>query len=142
MFLDASALVAVLAREPGYQGILSTISSAESPIIVSPLTRFEAALAVARIKAGAASRSASAKAEFILAAKAVVDGFLSELEAAEIAINPETGDGAIVAAATYGKVVGHKAALNMGDCFSYACAKAQNVPLLYKGNDFAQTDLA
>jgi ribonuclease VapC len=30
----------------------------------------------------------------------------------------------------------------MGDCFSYACAKAYRVPLLYKGNDFPQTDLA
>ncbi len=36
----------------------------------------------------------------------------------------------------------HPAALNMGDCFAYACAKALAVPLLYKGDDFAQTDLA
>ena len=30
----------------------------------------------------------------------------------------------------------------MGDAYSYACAKAYHAPLLYKGNDFAQTDLA
>ena len=35
----------------------------------------------------------------------------------------------------------HKAALNMGDCFSYACAKLHKVPLLFKGDDFALTDV-
>ena len=35
----------------------------------------------------------------------------------------------------------HKAALNMGDCFSYALAKALDVPLLFKGDDFSQTDI-
>jgi len=36
----------------------------------------------------------------------------------------------------------HPARLNMGDCFAYACAKTNNARLLYKGDDFAQTDLA
>ena len=36
----------------------------------------------------------------------------------------------------------HPARLNMGDCFSYACAKVRRMPLLYSGNHFAQTDLA
>ncbi|WP_165214266.1 type II toxin-antitoxin system VapC family toxin [Affinirhizobium pseudoryzae] len=35
----------------------------------------------------------------------------------------------------------HAAALNFGDCFSYAMAKAHNQPLLFKGNDFSQTDI-
>jgi ribonuclease VapC len=35
----------------------------------------------------------------------------------------------------------HPADLNFGDCFAYACARAYRAPLLYKGNDFAQTDL-
>jgi ribonuclease VapC len=35
----------------------------------------------------------------------------------------------------------HKAALNYGDCFSYALAKAAGEPLLFKGNDFSQTDI-
>ncbi len=41
----------------------------------------------------------------------------------------------------YGKGSGHPARLNLGDCFSYALAKKGGVPLLYKGNDFTQTDL-
>jgi ribonuclease VapC len=36
----------------------------------------------------------------------------------------------------------HKAQLNMGDCFAYACAKTNNARLLYKGDDFSKTDLA
>jgi uncharacterized protein with PIN domain len=42
----------------------------------------------------------------------------------------------------FGKGRGHPAKLNLADCFSYACAKAQGVALLYKGKDFSHTDLA
>lgn len=42
----------------------------------------------------------------------------------------------------YGKGSGHPAQLNYGDLFSYALAKTRSLPLLYKGNAFAQTDLA
>jgi ribonuclease VapC len=45
------------------------------------------------------------------------------------------------ALARYGKGR-HPAQLNMGDCFAYACAKAHGARLLYKGQDFTQTDLA
>ncbi len=41
----------------------------------------------------------------------------------------------------YGKGTGHPAQLNFGDCFSYALAKRLAAPLLYKGNDFAKTDI-
>ena len=42
---------------------------------------------------------------------------------------------------TYGKGSGHPAALNFGDLFSYALAKIRGVPLLFKGDDFRQTDV-
>jgi ribonuclease VapC len=41
----------------------------------------------------------------------------------------------------YGKASAHKAALNFGDVFSYALARVRDVPLLYTGNDLAETDL-
>jgi ribonuclease VapC len=44
--------------------------------------------------------------------------------------------------ATYGKGRGHPAQLNLADCLSYACAKSRGVPILYKGDDFAQIDIA
>lgn len=52
------------------------------------------------------------------------------------------GAGALEAARTYGKALGHEADLNFGDCFAYACAKGYWTALLYKGDDFAKTDLA
>jgi ribonuclease VapC len=57
-------------------------------------------------------------------------------------ITSEIGLAARHAALRYGKTVGHAARLNMGDCFAYACCKAANLTLLYKGEDFRQTDLA
>jgi ribonuclease VapC len=50
-------------------------------------------------------------------------------------------DAAYAAFIAYGKGSGHRAALNFGDVFSYALAKTRNLPLLYKGNDFSETDL-
>lgn len=60
----------------------------------------------------------------------------------DIMISVEIGNGAIDASMKYGKALGHKADLNFGDCFAYACAKANRLALLYKGNDFSLTDLA
>lgn len=51
-------------------------------------------------------------------------------------------DDAIRALSIYGTVVGHPAQLNFGDALSYACAKAFQAPLLYKGANFSQTDPA
>jgi ribonuclease VapC len=41
----------------------------------------------------------------------------------------------------YGKGSGHPAQLNFGDLFAYALAKSRDIPLLFKGNDFAHTDI-
>lgn len=59
-----------------------------------------------------------------------------------VAVSPEMGHGALLAFERYGKGRGHPAQLNMGDCFAYACAKAFGVGIIYKGEDFARTDLA
>ena len=50
-------------------------------------------------------------------------------------------DAAYAAFVAFGKGSGHPAGLNFGDVFSYALAKVRNLPLLYKGEDFAQTDV-
>jgi ribonuclease VapC len=49
---------------------------------------------------------------------------------------------AVTAFERYGKGRGHPAKLNFGDCLSYACATAHGMLILFKGNDFAQTDAA
>jgi ribonuclease VapC len=51
-------------------------------------------------------------------------------------------DAAYGAFVAYGRGSGHSAGLNFGDVFSYALAKVRGLPLLFKGGDFAQTDLA
>jgi ribonuclease VapC len=48
---------------------------------------------------------------------------------------------AYAAFVAFGKGSGHPASLNFGDLFSYALAKVRGLPLLYKGDDFAQTDV-
>ena len=58
-----------------------------------------------------------------------------------VAIGEREYDIATAAFAQYG-IGHHRAALNMGDCFSYACAKVHDATLLYQGVDFMLTDLA
>jgi ribonuclease VapC len=65
------------------------------------------------------------------------------IEALQIEIVPvslEQGEAAVAAFLRYGKGR-HRAGLNLADCFSYALAQVRRAPLLYKGNDFAMTDL-
>ncbi len=71
-----------------------------------------------------------------------VEALIEGVGAEEMVISAEIGDRALETAMRYGKAVGHAADLNFVDCFAYACAKARQMPLLYKGNDFAETDLA
>jgi ribonuclease VapC len=69
------------------------------------------------------------------------DDFIRE---ANISIEPVTEIQAQIARSAYrdfGKGSGHPAKLNFGDCFAYALAKELGEPLLFKGDDFAQTDI-
>jgi ribonuclease VapC len=142
MFVDASALVAVINQEPGWDELAKRLSDAQNACLVSPLVRFEAALAVARAAATTGGAAVKPTPEILAAARELVDDLITELGAKEIVISGSIGDGALDAAMIYGKAVGHPADLNFGDCFAYACAKAYQVGLIYKGDDFARTDLA
>lgn len=142
MFVDASVIIAVVDREPGYEEIVKRMGAATGPFYISPLVRYEATTGLARRKARAAGSQGKPKTMIIIDSRATVDQFIEEMGAEEIVISAEIGGAAIDAAAKYGKAVGHPAKLNFGDCFAYACAKFRSVELLYKGNDFADTDLA
>lgn len=137
MFVDASVIVALLRREPGYEEIEKRLSAVDGPFFVSPLVKFEATIALARQKA-----ATKPSPDLLRQAQRAVDVLVEALDAEEIAISPEIGRQAVEASAVYGKAVGHIADLNFGDCYAYACAKTLGVPLLYKGSDFAHTDLA
>ncbi|TRC95418.1 type II toxin-antitoxin system VapC family toxin [Mesorhizobium sp. WSM4303] len=137
MFVDASVVVAILNQEPGWEELIKRVSGFSGLLCVSPLVRFEATQALAR--AGAGSRKPTAEA--LLHARDLVDRFILEIDGDNVTIDDDIGSRAVDASARYGKAVGHKADLNLGDCFAYACAKSRDLPLLYKGNDFALTDL-
>jgi ribonuclease VapC len=129
MFLDASAIVAMLADEEERPSLLATLANAPDPI-TSPLATFETTLAIARRKGLEP-----------VAALEVVEAFLSASGVRIVEIGIAEQRMALLAHARFGKGR-HPAALNMGDCFAYACAVANGQPLLFKGNDFSQTDVA
>jgi ribonuclease VapC len=138
MFLDASVIVAILDREPGFETLLERVRTSPTPLCFSPLSRFEAVTGLARGRAG---KHRCATKEEIVAFGDIVDAFFANLGAKGVDLTAAIGLAAQEAAQTYGRCVGHPAALNLGDCFAYACAKDRRVGLLYKGDDFAKTDL-
>jgi ribonuclease VapC len=129
MFLDASAIVAIIAHEADAELLVGRLGEAFTTY-TSPIAVYEAMLDLAR--AGGMS---------IDNASSLLDDFLHQASVRTVPITSETGRTAVAAFDRYGRGR-HPAALNTGDCFAYACARELGVPLLYKGNDFAQTDIA
>jgi ribonuclease VapC len=125
MILDSSALLAILLKEPEAERFASVIA-AGGVVRMSAANYVEAAVFVDQN--GDAVR------------RAMLDTFLAEFS---IRIEPVTAEQALLARQAFvlfGKGR-HKAGLNLGDCFSYALAKAFREPLLFKGGDFGNTDL-
>ncbi|HEV2201630.1 MAG TPA: type II toxin-antitoxin system VapC family toxin [Bryobacteraceae bacterium] len=125
MILDTSALVAVLFEEPEAEKFARLILQADV-CRISVVTHLELSIVLERQARPEAARQAEAF-----------------LRAASIVIEPVTLQQGILARQAYydfgrGR---HRARLNLGDCFPYALAKALNEPLLYKGDDFARTDV-
>ena len=128
MFLDASVIIAIIARESDASALFERLRQANE-VYTSPVAVFEAVLGLARV--GNIS---------IQEAGVVLERFLEEMQARIISISPAIGRSAIAAFDRFGKGR-HRAGLNLGDCFAYACARELNVPILAKGNDFPQTDI-
>lgn len=129
VFVDASAIVAILTEEAEAQALAGTLESAPGPI-TSPIAVWEAAASISR-KTG---RRAEAELPDILA-------FLDLAEVDVVPIDMSVTSSAVAAFDRYGRRSGHRADLNMGDCFAYAFARQRNTVLLYKGKDFALTDV-
>ena len=129
MFLDASAIIAIIARESAAASLAARLGQA-ARVFTSPVAVYESVLGLARV--GNTS---------IADAMAVLDRFLEEVNATVVPIDASCGREAVTAFDRFGKGR-HAAALNLGDCFAYACARAFDVPLLCKGGDFPETDIA
>ena len=129
MFVDASALVSILFSESDASVHRDKIDNAAS-VLVSPMVIYETTTALMR-------QTGKSRAEAV----AVVETMLLSSKAKVVVVDKEIGEGALEAFERFGRGR-HKAGLNMGDCFAYACAKAHNVPLLFNGRDFSLTDIA
>src|SRR5215472_6008010 len=129
MFVDASAIVAILTREPEADALTDVLERARSPI-TSPIAIFEAALGVCR------KRHAS-----VDEAEEDVREFLGLAGIRTVPLTEKETETALAAFSRYGKGRGHPAQLNLGDCFAYAVARNAGTTLLFKGNDFDKTDI-
>ncbi|CAN5378937.1 type II toxin-antitoxin system VapC family toxin [soil metagenome] len=128
-FVDASAIVAILTKEDDADSLIDRLERHRGAI-TSAIAVFESALGIARKRRSAPATAAADVKEFLDLAQTVV-----------IPITERETDLALDAFARFGEGR-HRAALNMGDCFAYACAKAHGVKLLCKGDDFTHTDIA
>ena len=125
MILDTSALVAILYREPEAESFTQIIHEADQ-CRISVANHVELAMVIERQLGADAMRQAEM---FFRRAGIVIEP-----------VTLEHGELARQAFLDFGKGR-HRAGLNFGDCFAYALAKATGEPLLFKGNDFAQTDV-
>jgi ribonuclease VapC len=125
VILDTSALVAVLYGEPERERFAQLIHDADS-CRISVASFLELSMVIENQLGAEASRQ--------------VDTFFRRTGIVIEPVTVEQGFLARQAFIDYGKGR-HKAALNFGDCFSYALAKATGEPLLFKGGDFSRTDI-
>lgn len=121
---DTSALIAVVLGEPDAERFLAALRS--NAVSISAVSLTEASI-VAEARQGA-----DAARDLELLAAAVVDRV--------VAVDEAHARAAAGAWRRFGKGR-HPASLNFGDCFAYATASLANLPLLFKGDDFTQTDL-
>jgi ribonuclease VapC len=127
--VDASAIVAMLTREPDADTLVSALAAA-GRAETTPVAFYEAVLGVSRKRQWSIAEAETQVRDFLEAAGVAVQP-----------IQPEAAHVALEAFARYGKGRGHPARLNLWDCLIYAQAKLGGASLLYKGGDFSKIDV-
>lgn len=125
MIVDTSALMAIVLNEPESDMMLRKILEA-SPRRISAATWMEVATVVIRRHPAKAN---------------LMEALLKRVQLAIEPVTSELARSGVDAYGKFGRGTGHPARLNFGDCFAYALAKETGEPLLFKGDDFAQTDI-
>jgi ribonuclease VapC len=125
MILDSSALVGIVLREPGFDGLVSKVARAEALAVGAPTLTEAGIVLTARLGRDA---------------RGLLQGLLREWNAATVAFGEEHWRESVTAYERFGRGR-HPAQLNFGDCMAYAVAKLAGEPLLCTGEDFARTDL-
>ena len=126
MVIDTSAVIACLFSEPECDAFAEAID-ADPVRLISVVGFVEASMVLLGRK----------RAEGLSDLRA----FLDDGEIQRVAVDARQADLAVDAFRRFGRGR-HPAALNVGDCFAYALAKATGEKLLFKGGDFARTDVA
>jgi ribonuclease VapC len=125
MVIDASALVACLLDEPERVRFIDAIN-ADPVRLVSVVGFVETSFVILGRKGEAGI--------------ADLQRFIADAQIERVPVDADQADLAVEAFRRFGKGR-HPAGLNIGDCFAYALAAATNEKLLYKGADFARTDI-
>lgn len=125
MVIDTSAITAILFDEPERSSFTAAIAAA-SRRLISAATLVECGIVVEARRGEIAGRE--------------LDLLLHRADIAVIPLDAQQAELARSAWRRFGRG-NHPAGLNLGDCFTYALAKASGEPLLFKGDDFAQTDV-
>jgi ribonuclease VapC len=128
MIVDTSAIIAVLKEEPDAPRFQRALTISNEPKRISAANYLEAAIVVDANRNPLLSRR--------------LDELIVQTEIMAEPVTLEQADIARAAYRDFGKGSGHPAQLNFGDCFAYALAKSMREPLLFKGDDFSQTDVA
>lgn len=123
--VDTSAIIAILYREAEFDQFVQLITDSDS-CCLSAVSYFEASM----VLIGRATPEAGIE----------LDSFLERVGIEFVPFDQEQAKRARDAFARFGRGR-HPARLNFGDCVSYALAQARGLPLLYKGGDFAKTDV-
>ncbi len=126
MILDSSAIVAILLRETGADELEAKVAAAPALGVGAPTVVETLMVLSSRFGREVAARN--------------LEGFLLRSEAVVVSFTEDHAQAAAEAFARFGKGR-HRAALNFGDCLSYAVAKLAGQPLLCTGTDFPKTDL-
>lgn len=124
--VDTSALLAIALAEPEREEFIRIIRAADRAVIS----------AVSVLEAGMVLRGRHGP-EWIPGVKAVIKDLALEI----VTFDANLATAALATFDVYGKGIHPRARLNMGDCAVYALAKIKGVPLLFKGGDFAATDI-
>ena len=130
MFVDSSAVVAILASEPEAAELAARLEAAPRAICSGHVI-LESAMRLSTLLGLSPTTADELITRMVRTAGIEV-----------VPITEEIAHRAVAAFERYGKGRGSAASLNFGDCLSYACAQAHGTALLYKGGDFSHTDIS
>lgn len=125
MVIDTSVIIAIMQHESGYETLVLKMAVAPFRKISAVSYTEAASVLLGRLS---------------LDVEEALDRMLDEADIMVVPVDVDQAHIALDAYRRFGKRR-HPAKLNLGDCFSYALARQTGEPLLFKGNDFAQTDL-